>query len=197
MNKYPKNTSSGPKWIDRDAVHSATPMPALINALEQAFQQPPVTPTRHHHDLKAEPSSGEPDGTLLLMPAWRPGKRVGVKIATVFPGANALNLPAVQATYLLSDGITGQVLAILDGTMLTARRSPRASPCSPPASASRSSSSVSPSLAPYREPSLLAVSLVWRVNIAPQIRFNARFCEFPGAHTLALAIRHHLGPIAT
>ncbi|WP_417625047.1 ornithine cyclodeaminase family protein, partial [Paremcibacter congregatus] len=47
--------------------------------------------------------------------------------ATVFPGANDCGLPAVQGTYLLCDGKTGQLKAMLDGTMLTARRTAAAS----------------------------------------------------------------------
>ena len=114
-----------PKIINAKTVLEATPMESLIDVIERAFACPPVAPERHHHTMEVH--ENEPDATLLLMPAWRPGKHVGIKIATVFPGANAMGLPAVQATYILSHGETGQLLAIIDGSMLTARRTAAAS----------------------------------------------------------------------
>ncbi len=81
-------------------------------------------PTRHHHDMEVP---GEPDATMLLMPAWVPGEFAGVKVAHVFPGNSKRGLPAVAAQYLLSDGKTGQMLALIDGGELTARRTAAAS----------------------------------------------------------------------
>lgn len=118
-------TDEAPRFIDAASVARLTPMPALIAALKTAFASPPVSPTRHHHTIELD--GDEPDATLLLMPAWRSGHSVGVKIATVFPSANQRNQPAVQATYLLNDGLSGRPLAILDGAMLTARRTAAAS----------------------------------------------------------------------
>ena len=113
------------QFVDAPTLQQLTPMPALIAALRSAFITPPVSPLRHHHSMDA--GEGQPEATLLLMPAWRPGRCVGVKIATVFPGASAQGKPAVQATYLLNDGLTGQPQLILDGSMLTARRTAAAS----------------------------------------------------------------------
>ena len=118
-------SSSIPKIINANAVLEATPMEVLVDVIDRAFAHPPVAPERHHHTMEVH--ENEPDATLLLMPAWRPGKHVGIKIATVFPGANAMGLPAVQAVYILSHGETGQLLAIIDGSMLTARRTAAAS----------------------------------------------------------------------
>jgi len=81
-------------------------------------------PVRHHHSVAIP---GEADGTLLLMPAWRPGKFIGVKAVTVVPGNSARSLPAISGTYMLSSGETGQLLAIMDGSELTARRTAAAS----------------------------------------------------------------------
>ena len=41
--------------------------PDLIEALRTAFRRGAVAPVRHHHTIAL---SGEPDATLLLMPAW-------------------------------------------------------------------------------------------------------------------------------
>lgn len=102
----------------------ALPFPALIDALEEMFKSGCEMPVRHHHDMAVP---GEADATLLLMPAWVPGKYSGVKIAHVVPGNAARSLPAVSASYLLSDGRTGEALALVDGGELTARRTAAAS----------------------------------------------------------------------
>jgi ornithine cyclodeaminase len=45
-----------------------------------------------------------------------------VKIVTVFPDNGRRSLPSIYGQYLLLDGETGASLALLDGTMLTKRR---------------------------------------------------------------------------
>jgi ornithine cyclodeaminase len=52
---------------------------------------------------------------------------VGIKIVTVFPDNGKRGLPGVFGSYVLLDGTTGQPVAMLDGTMLTARRTAAAS----------------------------------------------------------------------
>ena len=99
---------------------------ALIDALDAAFRQPCSVPTRwRHHVESAVP--GESGGTLLLMPAWKPGGALGIKIASVYPDNARKGLPAVCAIYLLLDAATGQPRAILDGEELTLRRTGAAS----------------------------------------------------------------------
>jgi ornithine cyclodeaminase len=50
-----------------------------------------------------------------------------VKVVTVYPDNGRQSLPAIFGQYLLLDGHTGQPLALLDGTMLTKRRTACAS----------------------------------------------------------------------
>jgi len=98
--------------------------PSLIDAIDDMFRDGCTVPVRHHHTIET------PDGlspTLLLMPAWRQGDIIGVKIVTVFPENGAKNLPAVMGSYMLIDGTNGTPLAILDGAELTARRTASAS----------------------------------------------------------------------
>ena len=61
------------------------------------------------------------------MPAWQPGRALGVKVVTVFPANASRGLSAVQATYLLLDAETGSPRALLDGAALTRRRTAAAS----------------------------------------------------------------------
>ena len=61
------------------------------------------------------------------MPAWQAGRSVGIKLATVFPDNAARDLPAVMGAYLLLDGRSGAPIALIDGPMLTAKRTAAAS----------------------------------------------------------------------
>jgi ornithine cyclodeaminase len=110
--------------VDAAAVHRALDYGSLIEALRAAFRAGCELPVRHHHTVTT------PDGsaaTLLLMPAWRVGGRIGVKTVTVFPGNAARGLPSVMGVYLLLDGATGAPLALIDGVALTLRRTAAAS----------------------------------------------------------------------
>ncbi len=100
------------------------PWGELIAALRAMFRDGCEMPVRHHHDVEVP---GEDAATLLLMPAWQPGSYIGVKMVSVFPGNGTRNLPAIHGSYLLSSGKTGQLLAIIDGAELTARRTAAAS----------------------------------------------------------------------
>ncbi len=105
--------------VTAEEVRALLPWDALIDALREMFRGGCEMPVRHHHTLKVP---GDPDATLLLMPAWLPGEFVGVKIATIFPGNAARGQDAVAASYILMSGQTGETLAIIDGGELTARR---------------------------------------------------------------------------
>lgn len=112
------------RTIDAATVASVLTPQRLVPLLEAMFRAGCTTPTRHHHTIPVP--VGAP-ATLLLMPAWQAGAYIGTKLATVFPSNAALNLPAVSAAYLLMDGKTGSVLALIDGGELTARRTAAAS----------------------------------------------------------------------
>ncbi len=105
-------------------VHRALDYPLLIERLRHAFRAGAEVPLRHHHRIAVP---GDPDATLLLMPAWRPGKALGIKIVSVFPANSERNLPAVAGQYLLLDARSGIPRAVIDGAALTARRTAAAS----------------------------------------------------------------------
>jgi ornithine cyclodeaminase len=112
--------------ITDDFINSNTNFTDLISALKKGFASPDIlVPQRHHHDFP-NPETGI-DSTLLLMPAWHPGKVAGVKIATVSPKNSRFDLPSIQAIYILMDALKGTVKATLDGKCLTAKRTAAAS----------------------------------------------------------------------
>lgn len=110
--------------LDAKTVADALPYDELVAALDDAFRSEIDVPVRAHHDV---PVPGAADATLLIMPAWRAGAVLGVKLATVFPDNARRSLPAVHASYVLMNAETGVPLAILDGTELTLRRTAAAS----------------------------------------------------------------------
>ena len=102
---------------------------ALIDRLDALFRAGCEMPVRHHHKIAAPVGPGSADAMLLLMPAWTrgPSSHLGIKVVTVFPDNGKRSLPSIYGQYLLLDGTTGQPVAMLDGTMLTKRRTACAS----------------------------------------------------------------------
>ena len=101
----------------------------LIDRLDALFRSGCEMPPRHHHTVAEPTGPGSADATLLLMPAWTRGvaSHLGIKVVTVFPDNGKRGLPSIYGQYLLLDGATGASLALLDGTMLTKRRTACAS----------------------------------------------------------------------
>ena len=112
--------------ISEEFIEKNTVYPNLIDALESAFSnQGILVPMRHHHDFP-NPKMGL-DSTLLLMPAWNPGKEAGVKIATVSPANGKFDLPAIQGIYIYLDALNGSIKAIIEAKSLTVKRTAAAS----------------------------------------------------------------------
>jgi alanine dehydrogenase len=111
--------------IGPSEVIAALDFVGLVETLRQMFRGDCTVPLRHHHTVPV--GGDEPDATLLLMPAWQPGRQIGVKLVTIFPGNGARSLPSVMGAYLLLDGKTGKPKALLDGPALTLRRTAAAS----------------------------------------------------------------------
>jgi ornithine cyclodeaminase/alanine dehydrogenase-like protein (mu-crystallin family) len=105
--------------VDAGETERALPFARLIPAMREMFVGGCVVPPRHHHRIELDP---EPDATLLLMPAWKPHDALGVKIINVFPGNNKKGLPGLYSLYCLFDAEHGTPMALLDGNVLTARR---------------------------------------------------------------------------
>lgn len=112
--------------VDADGVRDGLSLIDLVDALEHAFAvfDRYDVPDRHHHGFDG------PDGStsiMLLMPAWEPGGRAGVKLANIFPTNPARNLPAVTSLYILQSAENGRILATIDGAELTRLRTAAAS----------------------------------------------------------------------
>ncbi len=112
------------QFLDAGQVTAATPWPALIDALRDAFRHGGTSPVRHHHTI---PVADRGDATLLVMPAWNASGAFGVKLATIAPWNTAQGLPTLHGVYVLFDGATGRPRAVLDAGALTARRTAAAS----------------------------------------------------------------------
>ena len=120
------------RFFDGAAVDAGLAYPGLVDILEAAFRKGAIAPLRHHHAIALD---GRPEATLLLMPAWETqspgaptaGRYLGVKSVTVFPDNAARGKPAVFGTYLLLSAETGETLAVMDATRLTAWRTGAAS----------------------------------------------------------------------
>ncbi|MEO7031663.1 MAG: ornithine cyclodeaminase family protein, partial [Herbaspirillum sp.] len=108
-------------FLNADQIRNALPYPVLIDALRVAFQGDTQTPQRHVHTLDQQ------GNTLLIMPAWQPQRKLGVKLVTVAPGNPARQLPTLHSVFILFDADTGMPIALLDGEQLTLRRTAAAS----------------------------------------------------------------------
>lgn len=117
--------------VEAEEVGRLLVYPDLVDALEAAFRGQVVTPVRHHHPVAR---AGEPDAMLLLMPAWDDvstgfdgDPMIGIKIVNVVPGNAARGKASVVGSYLLMSGVTGEPVAMMDGSRLTLRRTAAAS----------------------------------------------------------------------
>lgn len=99
------------------ALGPAAAVRAVVDALRGGLD-PAGDPARIPVELEG--------GQVLLMPS-QTSAAAGVKVATVAPGNPARGLPRIQAVYLLLDAVTLTPRAVLDGTALTALRTPAVS----------------------------------------------------------------------
>jgi ornithine cyclodeaminase/alanine dehydrogenase-like protein (mu-crystallin family) len=105
-------------FLDAAAVRDLLPWPAAIAALDGALRTPggvTAGPPRVSVPVAA--------GELLLMPA-ESAAAAGVKVLSVTPGNPASGLPRIQGLYVLFDAATLSPWLLLDGTALTAIRTP-------------------------------------------------------------------------
>ena len=106
--------------IDADEVARLAPYTDLVSAFEAGHRQPIAACERIVYGPEGDTRR------FMALPAWQTGGEsggaIGIKLVTVFPDNPRRGLPAVQAVVLLFDGETGEVLAMIDGTELTYRK---------------------------------------------------------------------------
>lgn len=113
------------KIIDTESTRHALRFERLIPALRDMFIAGCEVPLRHVHTLQTQ--AAQPDGTVLIMPAWQEGRYLGIKTVNIFPGNAERGLPGLFSTYMLYDARTGEPLAQIDGNEITSRRTAAAS----------------------------------------------------------------------
>jgi ornithine cyclodeaminase/alanine dehydrogenase-like protein (mu-crystallin family) len=107
--------------LTESQVRESLPWPELVEAIRTTVLDARCeSPPRIRFDLRDE-STAE-TGNLLLMPGWQGADVIGLKTVTFWPENQRNNLPSHGANYILIDGRSGAVLALLDGAELTVRR---------------------------------------------------------------------------
>ena len=91
----------------------------LIERLRQCFRSGGNTPLPSRHRIE---TYGKSDAALTLEASWHAGRVIGVKVETDFPDNFERDLPTRSGRYLLLDGKTGIVRAVLDASALITRR---------------------------------------------------------------------------
>lgn len=112
------------RLLSADDVRAAVSMPDAIDAVRAGF----VALSTGRATVPLRTMLPMPDGITLYMPAYIQGEPVStVKVVSVYPGNPAHGLPTIIARVLVLDASTGQPLALMDGTSLTALRTGAAS----------------------------------------------------------------------
>ncbi len=104
-------------YLDHQRLTELLTWDKLIEALNVSFQEDVEVPIRSHYDV--EHSSIDQPSMLLLMPAWKKGTHLGVKMILMSHGNRKAGLDTIQGTYFLMETDTGLPLAMLDAPTLT------------------------------------------------------------------------------
>ena len=104
-------------FIESEQVKGAASYRDWTDSMERAFLLDPsadyIIPQRTHVDFEKN--------TLLLMPCISK-KYISVKVVSLFPTNADIGKATLSGLVMLNDGSTGEPLAIIDGTTLTAMR---------------------------------------------------------------------------
>jgi alanine dehydrogenase len=107
--------------LNRSEVRELVPMPEAIALMKTAFAE--LSAGRTVSPLRTVISLEDRAGDALFMPAFVPAMdALGLKTVSVFRRNPERGLPVIHAIVGLVDPETGQPLAIMDGTYLTALR---------------------------------------------------------------------------
>ena len=105
------------KILDEAAIGRLLDVAALVDHLRHELTGPLEAPPRAHIELP-----GEAKSTLLIMPAWRQSRSLGVKIVTVDSARSHRGHYAVNGIYVLLDAATSDPVAVFGARTLTGAR---------------------------------------------------------------------------
>ncbi len=112
--------------LSRKDVRQALPMPQAIEAMKAAFAQ--LSTGQADVPLRVALEAPRHNGVTLFMPAYLSADdQMAIKIVSVFNDNPAQGLPLIHALVVVVDATTGQPIAVMDGTYLTALRTGAAS----------------------------------------------------------------------
>ena len=115
-----------PLLITRRDLKQLLSMADVVEAVEAGFREYKIG--RCSVPLRMPVKVAQAEGLFLFMPAClEGGGAFGTKIISVFPGNAGRGVSTLQSVYLLNDPATGELLAIMDGLLLTALRTGAAS----------------------------------------------------------------------
>ena len=107
--------------LTRSEVRELVPMPEAIELMKTAFSE--LSAGRTVSPLRTVIPLPDREGDALFMPAYVPAMdALGLKSVNVFRRNPERGLPVIHAVVSLVDPETGQPLALMDGTYLTALR---------------------------------------------------------------------------
>ncbi len=108
-----------PLYLDDATVRRLLPLEQLLPAMRSALID--LSAGRVLQPLRSVVEMPERDGMLFLKPAMT-SDALATKLITLYPGNPARGLPTLLATIVLMDPVTGQTLAVMDGTWITELR---------------------------------------------------------------------------
>ena len=169
--------------LSGDDVQSVLTMKDAIDVVEEAFKQ--FALGNVEMPVRASIALEQYKGLMLTMPAYIGGKlnALGQKVVTVYPeNIERHKLPTILATVQLFDPETGDCLALMDGTFLTAIRTGAASGIATKYLAKSNSTCVALfGAGGQAEKQLEAVSKVRGINLAkvfdPVTQRASEYCE--------------------
>lgn len=109
------------RYLDAEQTRLLLPYSALAGSLRAVLADKQAGKAHAPVRTSMPLPGGSGDAVLLLMPA-HDERRAITKLVTVHPGNAGRGLPVVQGDVLVMDAATGERLALLDGTVVTARR---------------------------------------------------------------------------
>lgn len=102
-------------------VQDLVPMKTAVELMKTAFND--LSAGKTTSPLRTPVPVPEADGVSLFMPAYVPSiEGLGMKVVSVFPRNQEQGKPTINAIVAVLDASTGEPVALMDGTFLTALR---------------------------------------------------------------------------